>query len=91
MQDSMRGCCKYLQHPLSEERKVKSEENRCPFGTILIIFVRKYLFFSLFILLSSLGCCILQQPLFLSIDAFTKIWLPRMDGMPNLRILKRLS
>ena len=49
-------------HPLSEERKVKSEENRCPFGTFLIIFVRKYHFFSLFILLSSLGCCILQQP-----------------------------
>ena len=30
----------------------------------LIIFVRKYLFFSLFILISSLGCCILQQPRF---------------------------
>ena len=58
-----RGCCKYLQHPQSEERKVKSEENRCPFGTFLIIFVRKYHFFSLFILLSSLGCYILQQPL----------------------------
>ena len=58
-----------MQHPLSEERKVKSEENRCPFGTFLIIFVRKYLFFSLFILLSSLGCCILQQPHFLMAHA----------------------
>ena len=28
-----RACCKVLQHALSEERKEKSEEKMCPFGT----------------------------------------------------------
>ena len=33
-----RACCKVLQHALSEERKEKSEEKMCPFGTLFELF-----------------------------------------------------
>ena len=34
----VRACCKVLQHALSEERKEKSEEKMCPFGTLFELF-----------------------------------------------------
>ena len=44
-----------MQHALSEKRREKREEKRCPLRDMIsIIFVRKYLFFSLFTFLYSL-------------------------------------
>ena len=61
-----------------EERKEKRKS--VPSGLILIIFARKYLFFSLFTFLYSLGCCILQRPLQFAPKAHS---LPRGGGWPR--------